>query len=508
MFRYSYREMFEAASKVKERFPWLAVIAIPWLHSTNPRELSNRVDPGQKLPRRPLEIFFRPARVGLCWLRSFQWAGVILYLKYRQRKNFRRIRGEKFDGVAKTWFVHKKKKADSGDFYLTGLQENLHSRGFRTLFLYGNVVANQWRDFCRGAATQGDSHRLPDLCLLSAWHPLWMALCQIAASARLFAASVAEKDPLVRRILKLASLDCLRAQTLLGALHYWIGRRAVQWWRPKFFVTLYEGHGWEQCLWRGIRRRDPSCKIVGYSHTVIMSHNFETFSPRTSRHEKTAPDIVLTVGRRSADILRPGHEKLGTQLIPFGSFRYSPNLKKLREPDEKRRNILVIPEGIWEEALFMFEATHRLASQLKNHHFVLRCHPVLPYDVVRPKLKADPLTLPNVELSNRPQMEADFERCGIALYRGSSSILYGILKGLKPFYLDTPTLRMIDPLFELKEWKEVLGSPESFGERLENFWAAPPEKNRESWRAAAQYVQDYIVPVDETSMKNLCAVLS
>lgn len=496
--------MFEAASRVKERFPWLAVIAVPWLHSTNPRELSNRVDSNQKPPA----FLFRIARIGWCFCLGLRWAGIVLYLKFLQRKNLRRLRREKFDGVAKTWFVHKKKKEESGDFYLTGLQENLKARGFHTLFLYGNVVSSQWDDFCAGSSTIGDWCRLPDLCLASAWHPLWMALCQMVTAVRLFAASLFEKDPLVRRILKLASLDCLRAQTLLGGLHYWIGRRSVKIWRPKFFVTLYEGHGWEQCLWRGIRRTDPQCKIVGYSHTVIMSHNFETFAPRESRHEKTTPDIVLTVGLRSLDILRPGHEKFGTQLIPFGSFRYSPNLEKLQEPDEKRRSILVIPEGIWEEALFMFEATHRIASRLKNHHFVLRCHPVLPYEVVRPKLKADPLTLPNVELSNRERMEEDFDRCGIALYRGSSSILYGILKGLKPFYLESSSLRMIDPLFELKEWKEVVETEDLFERRLKNFLEMPLEQNKTSWKVAARYVQDYIIPVDDAAMKNLCAVLS
>ena len=59
-------------------------------------------------------------------------------------------------------------------------------------------------------------------------------------------------------------------------------------------------------------------------------------------------------------------------------------------------------------------------------------------------------------------MEADFERCQWALYRGSSAIIQAVLAGLKPVYLHQRQEMKIDPLYELKSWKDEVESPHDF----------------------------------------------
>lgn len=501
MFSYSPKEMFQACSAVKERFPMLSVIAIPWL--TNPREMVNRIESKTMQPTFILMI----ARMGLCLLRGFQWASLIGYFRLKRRKELTLLKKKSFVGVAKTWFTHKEEQGDPSDFYLGDLQKRLKTRGLSLLLLSGNVTCKGWASFCERTSQTGELSALPDLCLVSPWHPLWMMCCQIGVSFLLFGASLFEKDQLCRRVLKLASCDCMRSQTTFNALNFWIGKLSTRIWKQKFFITLYEGHGWEQCLWRGVRGQDPACKIIGYQHTVIMNHNFETRNPRVSRHEKTTPDIVLTIGHRGCEILKAGHAKFGTKIIPFGSFRYSSKMGELKEPDEKRQAILVIPEGIWEEALFLFESIAKAASILKDRHFILRCHPVLPFHRVSPHLKKDPTKLSNVELSDRHFIEDDFSRSAVAIYRGSSAILYSILKGLKPFYLNSPFLKMIDPLFELKVWKEYVDSLELLPEKIQDFYSMPLKEKIASWQTAADYVQGYTIPVDEKSMDQLLTAI-
>ena len=85
--------------------------------------------------------------------------------------------------------------------------------------------------------------------------------------------------------------------------------------------------------------------------------------------------------------------------MALGSFRRSTAIP--RTPDPGRRTILVIPVGWIEDSTRLFNAAASLAVELDDHNFLLRCHPVLPFDEVRPYLDWDPEEVGNIEVSTK-----------------------------------------------------------------------------------------------------------
>jgi hypothetical protein len=137
----------------------------------------------------------------------------------------------------------------------------------------------------------------------------------------------------------------------------------------------------------------------------------------------------------------------------------------------------------------------------------LRCHPVLPFEQVRTRLARTPEGLSNVEVSSRPSIVDDFARASALLYRGSSSILYAVLQGLKPLYLHDPRHHDMDPLFEVDGWRARVSSIDELAAALERFAAVDSEQVRRDWEPAAAYVDGYVMPVDDASIGRLLSAI-
>ena len=88
-------------------------------------------------------------------------------------------------------------------------------------------------------------------------------------------------------------------------------------------------------------------------------------------------------------------------------------------------------------------------------HFVIRLHPItnrLNLLKLRPRLDN---FYKNLELSS-DTFDNDLERSDAAIYRGSSSIIKAIQKGLLPIYYDIINQPNIDPLFDLRHLKKKI----------------------------------------------------
>jgi len=294
---------------------------------------------------------------------------------------------------------------------------------------------------------------------------------------------------------------------MTSGLFFWIGKAAVRTWHPRAFVTLYEGHGWEKCAWWGVKTSDASCKTVGYQHTVIHDHNFSLLRPLDNQSEYSTPDVVLCLGERTRDMMWSGHLPRQSQLIPFGSFRQTPDEAVHAAPQPAKRTVLVLPEGLPNEAKLLFDFAIQISRLLPDHHFIFRCHPVLPFDEVRRHLEGVPEEFPNVEVSNRELIADDFVRSSVVLYRGSSSVMYAVLYGLKPIYLHNDEHQDVDPLFELAHWREYASSPDEVQRLLQQYAETSEESASEQWKSAFEYVSTYAMPVGDASIDRFLTVV-
>lgn len=517
----SLTELAKAFHLIRRLCPDLAVTAIQWLYVKHPiyarqeRIIRSGQFEGESVPSRggvaltrlsflwTARASLRPFIIGLLYAARTSLA--ILRMRWRLRGEIHALKRQRFDLVAKTWGFGIDRPSDGSDFYYGDLQRRLLVRGVRMLLLCGDGRGSDPKAFAESHTSTTGLCELPELSLVSPFAPIRMMFEQLRASFRLRLVSARARHRLLREICALASLDCLSPATTYSSLYFWIAKAAVRTWHPRAFVTLYEGNSWEKCAWLGVKSEDPSCGIVAYQHTALYPESLSLTGPYAACKGSAAPDVVLVLGEVTRDMMVPGYDPHRTRLVPFGSFRRIGDDHHAYAPRPKVRTVLVIPEGILEEAKLIFDFAVQVASVSPDHRFIFRCHPALPFERVRPHMSQDPEGVPNIELSPFESIIEDFSRSSVALYRGSSAVLYAVLYGLKPVYLRHDRHRFVDPLFKLRRWREFAGSVSDMENLLRRYAASSEQSIAREWQAAAAYANDYTRPVDEASVDRFLA---
>ncbi len=506
----------EALAEVRSLCPDVPVLAIHWMHVKHPLHpvqeglLANdpvvQTGAGGSAARTVSGLRWAaalPVQVGRCLLYAIYLTLRLGQLRWHFRREIAELKSQAFDVVAKTWRFGSDRAADGADFYYGDLQRRLERRGVRMLLLCGDARGRGWRTFAAANVSCEPPRQLPELCLVSLSAPFRMVWQQIVTSFRLRRIIARVRHPLAQRVAALASRDCLSRHITPFGFYDWIGRASVLIWRPRAFMTLYEGHGWEQCAWRGAKTADTACRTVGYQHTILLPHNLALLRPQPADLTHARPDVVLCLGPRTRAMLLPSHAQ--SDLVTFGTFRRSSESNVPCGPRPQLRAVVVLPEGYLKEENLLFNTAIRIARRLPEYRFIFRCHPVSSFGRIRPLLDEDPLRVPNIELSSGRTIADDFARSSVVLYRGSSSVLYAVVHGLKPVYLHDERYHEVDPLFELKNWRERACSIEQLQEVLRDYGDSDGNRDAESWRQAVEYVDGYTTPVDEASVDRFLA---
>ncbi len=499
----SIERLAEALDTVHRLCPELPVRAIRWMYVKYPlhqiqEEVLREQSEGRLDLRGQLDAGARDTamnRVGLCVLYALVLCGRLLWLRVILGRELAALRRERFDVVGRTCCFGTRRPAGDRDFYYGDLQHRLTGRSVRMLLLCTDVTGGSWTRFAKAYCTRSPIARLPELALVPILAPLRLLWQQLKTWIRLRRLAAQTHDPLVRRISLLASRDCLVPNTTLAALAFWVGRAAVRTWRPRALLMLHEGHAWEYCLRGGAKTADASCRVVGYQHTTVFRESLSLTRPSQTVFGAAPADVVLCLGQIPLERLRAGHQPYRTRLIRFGSFR-AQTIRVEQPADPSRRTILVTPEGIHAEVTALFAFAYACAQRLPSYTFVLRCHPEVPIASAVRLVSMDLTQQPNIVLSEQRSIEEDFARSSAVLYRGSSSVFYGILHGLVPIYLSVAAMRDRDPLDGLDAWRVRCATPEECAALLLRQEQTAGERRGE-WDAAVRYVTRYAEPVTE-----------
>lgn len=510
-----YRAMTELLYAVRRRCPRQVVLGMSLLNPRHPlppdqarlleglRRVQSsefRVEPGRSTP-------------GLLWrgIRLMAFAARdtvrLALLKWEFGSVLRWALREPASVVLKTWAFGPETWRGPSDFYYGTLPQQLGARGVRCVLLCGDARSRIDPAFTRAFLQRRDIRAVPEWLLVPLWAPLVTACRQLAAALALRRLAVRSDDVHAACADRLACLGSLEPGTMRNTLHFDIARAAVKRWTPRAFVALYEGQPWELPSRHGVKAADPQCLTVGYQHTILMPYAWSVLAPSHGSWELSAPDFILCLGEITRRMMTPGHASLGTRFVTFGTFRRDGKADRLSTLEPGRRTVLVLPEGNLPESKILFAFAMRSAEAMPDHQFVFRCHPLLPFDQVRPHLDDAPERHPNVELSRRPSIAEDFDRASVVLYRGSSAVLYAVLRGLKPCYLHEGQSHDIDPLFELTTWRERITSVEGFAATLRPYAAMSAPAAEEAWRRAAEYVNAYTQPVDDAAVGRFLAAI-
>jgi hypothetical protein len=414
--------------------------------------------------------------------------------------------------LLKTWTTTPTVTSQAPDFYYGSLRQQLTALRQTSLFLTGDGRPDagtlwskvkrpfsEWR-LIRSIIQDPSRSYVPEWLLVSPTTVLSIAFNQWKTAWTLRRLAQRTSDQKLSQLAAHASLDCLRPFTTKNALQFYVAREAMRRWKASTFVTLYEGRAWEKPAWLGARQAAPHCRLVGYQHTVVLNHSLSLLEPQRSTWVPPAPDVVFCTGESTRNLIQPGHRSFGSRLLVYGSIRRKASLVTA-QPRPQRRTVIVLPEGILPECVVVFNAALKAAALLPDHHFIFRCHPILPFSQVEAFLSGTTAALPNIEISITPSIDDDFARSSAILYRGSSSVLYAALQGVKPFYLHDESLPDVDPLFELQGWRENCSSAEDLVTQLKRFETQQPVMFQSSYEDAVKYVDAYTIPVAPDTLK-------
>jgi len=397
------------------------------------------------------------------------------------------------DVIIVSWLVNVDHLQRIDDFYFGDLQSVLADRGFSSLLLLRNQTGYPTNSLLERAKREGPFSRmlLPDITTLT--EELGFIRRCLKARRQLRQAEGEASSFIDRQVArnarKLVVSNGVVANLKLHAQITDLCRQA----RPSVVITLYEGHAWERCVWHGARIGVFPVLCVGYQHTILRKHSHAVKRSLAS-DKRYDPDLILTVGDVTRRILESSRALRDVRVMAFGTHRRNPEIAANGKP-QLSPTFLVLPEGIESECIFLFDYALECARYLPSARFIFRTHPVLPFERIESKLSGVRPPLPNVEISRNTPIEDDFTRAGYILYRGSSTVLYGILAGLKPFYVSRDREMSIDPLEGMTGWREHVQSVEDLVEKYTSHQVTN-EYNVEEWQQARVFCDSYLKPIN------------
>jgi hypothetical protein len=302
-----YEQLVGALNDVRRACPTLPVLSIIWMHPKHPIQSTQELlmDRGPAAPvrgalRRMASSNSLFLRFVVCGANAVRLSLKLALLRARERQKIEILRRKSFDVVAKTWCFGLQRPSGHNDFYYGDLQQRLEKLGTRMLLLCGDTNDGAWQPFA-DSILGADNGSIPELCLVSPWTPFRMLWLQLQSARSLRQIALRAADVLAGRVARAASLDVFSPSVTQTGLFFWIGQEVVRIWKPRAFITLYEGHGWEKCLWWGIKTESPACKTVGYQHTVVFPEALALIRPFVDVRERSVPDVVLALGEPTRD---------------------------------------------------------------------------------------------------------------------------------------------------------------------------------------------------------------
>ena len=409
------------------------------------------------------------------------------------------------DVVIVTWLLNRNHLAETTDFYFGELQKKLLKRGLSSLLLMRNQSGYHSHTLQQEALRKGPcaSLVLPDI--QSPRAELHFMKQGIELRRYLRDAVRSRHTAFEKRIFQKASEFSVISKGLHNfRLHDQIEMICRQ-FSPSIVVTLYEGHAWERCVWHAARAANQRTLCVGYQHVILRRNSH---AMKRSLHPNRAgydPDLLLTLGEVTQQMLERSKRLKNVTKLAYGTHRRFSSRIEVEEP-KNTPAFLVLPEGVESESIYLLDLALECATSLPDIRFIFRMHPVLPFEKIVPQLNGYPPKNGNIELSDHPNIEDDFDRTGYILYRGSSTVMYGILAGLKPYYFERPDEMNFDPIFELDVWRERVRSTAELVRNFETDRQASDDFRYRQWQKALNYCDHYISSIRDDTLDQMIAL--
>jgi hypothetical protein len=256
------------------------------------------------------------------------------------------------------------------------------------------------------------------------------------------------KDILAKKVLRKSIIETMAPNShFVGRMEVHI-KRYVQQYRPDILISTFEGHSWERIAFSTAKKINPEITCIGYQH----SHLFRLQNGiRLMKDKNLNPDIIFTSGKNGKNQCEKIFQNL--PILDVGTKRaLVSNVSVTNKLAKKSEICLVVPEGISDECIRMFDYSILCAKANPSVQFVFRLHPVISLNDLLSKNNIYSKMPSNIIFSRNSLIE-DAKKSKWALYRGSASIIEICKEGVVPIYIEFDSELSIDPLFNVNHIK-------------------------------------------------------
>ncbi len=227
--------------------------------------------------------------------------------------------------------------------------------------------------------------------------------------------------------------------------HQWVQypvyQRLAGEFQPSHVVMTYENYPWERLLLLAMRRHHPAAKITGIQHTVVPQAFLNYFISKSEKENGLIPDAVWTTGKTTRQMIEQYSDALPEQLnagcaLRFASLVNAPLIKR-----QAQGQILVALEASLKTRP-MIEAVIGLAQGMPAKQFVIRTHPLLPWNQIE---KQWGMSLPANVVISRQSLRDDLNRAQAVIYYSTTVSLEALAQGIPVIHFNLGGLLSFDP---------------------------------------------------------------
>ena len=287
-------------------------------------------------------------------------------------------------------------------------------------------------------------------------------------------------------------------------LYHWIifesTRQLLSYYKFNSAYMTYENIAWENMFIQSINEHSPTTKIIGCQHTVIPQSASGMFIGRNEKTIKPIPDRIVTTGIETKNILESYGNYPGGLIKVGCALRYE--YLNLTYPEKKQRtnSILVGIEG--------HPSVYKLVNYIlkniienKKYKFIIRTHPILPWEKLKNKIHYDINKYDNVYLSDNLSLIKDLNKVDICIYWGSTVALESLSMGIPVIHFDMGTVFSYDPLFRCNALKWNISENDSLYQTIDNIYSITDDEYILQAQEAKNYIESHFYPVDENNLE-------
>ena len=288
-------------------------------------------------------------------------------------------------------------------------------------------------------------------------------------------------------------------------VYYYMGRRLAKQFMLRSCLLTYEGNHWEKMFILGLRSVNPDLNIVGYQHSVVPQAAAGVFISKLETDIMPHPDSIITTGKTTSNIIKKYSFFSGSKINPGCALRYQYlyDIKPLRRKKilDSNCTILVVLEGLIEAIDLLYYAVSQ-ANKLPNINFIIRTHPVLPFDDFFQSIGQKSIEIPkNIKISDVKLVLDDVRRWDIVLYWGSTVALEALMMGTPLIHFDRGDLFSNDPLFNFTYFKWTVKKGLSINRVVQDILNISDKEYFNLQKKGIDYIKNYFYKTGEENIK-------